>query len=407
MANGRRILIFIFLISFAIRLIAAIVYLNFDSQTPSMDRQPFLPFGEDSNNIRKVVGDRDGYNTVAQNILAYGKIGRVPGRGPSVPPPLYPIFLAICYSVFGYNIFAFFIPHIILASINSIFILRLGQQVFSNRVGIMASIFYAFNPHFIISSIQLYSETLYFFLILSLFLLCQKLLLKSTPKYAISIGIFMALAALCRSAFFAFIPFIFIWLIIVFYHERRKMLISASIIFCLFLLVYGTWIIGNYKAFPRILFFEISRSVWWETNWLPSDINKVTEYRNKYKDGYTAFINWVKENPKQYFRLCTRRLKTFLFKPYADGVSFRHKVVSSLIFFTIYPLGYLGIAKAFRERKRIATLTLLFISSTIILHVLTSIEGELRYRLPVELFITMFAAYGLSIALNFFSFQTN
>ncbi|MFH1478810.1 MAG: glycosyltransferase family 39 protein [Candidatus Omnitrophota bacterium] len=394
MVNKHKIFIYIFLISLIARLVTAIVYLNFDSQALSMDRQPFLSFtGKNSTNIWEVVGDRDGYNTLASNIITYGGIGDVSWRGPSIPPPLYPIFLAVCYFVFGFNALAFFIPHIILDSINAILVLFLSQRIFSSKIGIIASLFYALNPHFIVSSIQLYSETLYFFLVLLVFLFCQKLVSGTSSKYvAVNIGIFMALAALCRSVFLVFIPFIFFWLVKMFYQEKCRIIVLTATIFLSFSLVYGVWVIRDH----RVLFAEVSRAACWHTNWSLFDTNNFGTYNIKYKDQGDAFINWVKENPRQCIDISLKRLKILLFQPCVNVVSFRHKVVSRFIFFTIYPLGYLGIAKAIRKKNKIAILILLFISSTIILHALISIEGELRYRLPVELFISIFAAYGLN-----------
>ena len=412
MINNRRILISIFLISFTIRLIAAVVYLNFDKHSLTLNRKPFF-CGSYSTTER--IGRRDLYNTNARHIVLYGKMFHM-----KIHPPLYPIFLSIFYILFGYNIYSFLIPQITLAAANTILIFFLAQHLFDNKkISLMAGLFYAFNPHFILISIQLYSETLYLFLLLSVFLLFKKLLSKTTVnpvrdiknaacgskisnevKNSIFAGIFMGLTALCRSVFLIFIPFIFIWLIIVFYQEKRKMLILLFTIFLSFSAVYGIWIIRNYKVFHRIS-FSVDTSAAWKAN-RPSNINEVVKFRNKYKNEGTAFINWVKRNPRQYFNLCIKRLKSLLFEPCVKGVTFRHKAASSFIFFFIYPLGYLGIAKAVRERKKIAFLALLFITSTVIFHSLTIIDGELRYRLPVELFITIFAAYGLCVILDLF-----
>jgi len=387
------------MLSIILRVAVAIYYFNSNDNVLVIDNQMSLPLEKDANHLWKMIGNRDGYNTIARNIIVFGQIGQQPWKLPSIPPPLYPIFLAICYSIFGFNIFGFFLPHIVLDSINSLLVLFLGQRIFNNRIGIIASLFYALNPHFIISSVQLGTETLYLFLLLSLFLILQKLLLKPSKKYFIATGIIMALAALCRSVFLVFMPFIFIWLIIVFYSESRKALIFIPIIFLCFLLIYGVWVIRNYLVFHEIL-FSIDYSSAWNAN-RPGDSNEEFKYIHEYKSQKLAFFNLVKDNPRRYFNLCMARLKTFLFKPCVDGVSTRHKIVSSFIFFTIYPLGYLGLYQALREKNKMALLVLLFIIPTVILHVLTIVDGELRYRLPIELFILIFASSGLRAVLDF------
>lgn len=392
--NGNfKTLLLIFLLSFILRLAVAIYYYNFDEHAlASQDRKPFL-FG--SYTTSQIIEDIDRYNSTAKNILDYRRIVQSNTRIPSVPPPIYPIFLSFFYWLFGYNIFSFLIPQISIAAISSILVFLLTQYLFNNKkISVMASLFYACNPHFILIAIQPYSEPLYLFLLLSLFFSFKNMLLKTTLKNSVIAGLFMGLATLCRTVFLVFIPFIFIWLFSVFLNQKRKLVIAMLGVFLPLCLLSGLWAIRNYKVFNRVLFSINYRSFrtgikLWEYD--PSE-----SYLKRYKYLPLALINWVKDNPGIYLKFCKERFVTFLFEAYPQGVSNRNKIVSSLIFYTVFPLGYLGILREVRKKNKLAILILLYILSTTLLHILTIVDGELRHRLPIELFMGIFASFAIS-----------
>lgn len=167
------------------------------------------------------------------------------------------------------------------------------------------------------------------------------MLFEPSIKYAAIVGIFMALAALCRMVFLAFVPFIFLWFIIAFYRERRKMLFLLCTILISFSLIYSVWLIREYKAILTEIVYSLSNPAWRakEILQLRKDWIAYPNYKARAIHKVTTFVNWTKENPRQYFGRCKEHLKIFLFSLYAKGVSFRHKIVSSFIFYIIYPLG--------------------------------------------------------------------
>lgn len=402
MSNNFKKWLFIFSIAFSIRLIVAIFYLNFDSHALTLmneeGRRPFLPFGKLSSNIYEVVGDRDGYNSIARNIAFYGRIGQ--DKYYLAHPPLYPIFLAIFYRLFGCNVYSFLIPQVALDAINAILILFLAECLFNNkRLSIMASLLYVFNPHSILTSIQLYSETLYLFLLLVMFLSLKGILSKPTAKNSIVTGVVMGLTALCRSVFLVFIPFIFIWLTYVFIDQKKKLLIITLGAFLSFALICSIWIIRNYRIFNRPL-FSIDYSMVLAKN-MPVEAVRSGGYSKILgSGGVLHFINWVRNNPRQYFEFTKTRFKLFIFKAYPEGVSRRNKIVSSIIFYVVFPLGCLGIIAEVIRKQKLSFLILLYILSTAVLHILTGIDSELRYRYPIEVFMGIFACYGVSLIGN-------
>lgn len=180
--------------------------------------------------------------------------------------------------------------------------------------------------------------------------------------------------------------------------RRRKFLgIGLGVLLC-FALVYGVWVARNYKVFNKLLF-----SINFSSAWVANKPHKTTlsqRYVVRYKDESLAFIHRVKNNPSQYFKLCLERAKIFLFKPYYEGVSSRNKIISGILFYVLYPLGILGLGMKVVQRDKLALLIFLYLASTSALHILTVVDGELRHRLPIELFIGIFACFGLDLVIR-------
>lgn len=394
--SHKKILITVFFMSLVLRASAAFFYLNFDRHALTLDRRPFIGGAYTS---WQVMGDRDRYNTIADSIVNTGKIGD--SKDSIVHPPLYSFYLAIFYRLFGFNIYSFLLPQIILDSVNSLLVFILAFHLFgSNRIAQLAGLFYAFNPHFILLSIQLYSETLYFFLILCVFLYLDKLYSKPAAINIILSGLLMSLAALCRSIFLVFIPFIFIWLAAVYFKDKKRLLVSCLGVFLSFSLLTGLWLIRNYKVFNQIIFSRDYQLV------VAKDVSKPAyqfdRYVEKHEDEGAAFFDWVKDNPGKYYKLCLSRLRIFLFKPYPEQVTLRHRIVSAAIFYLVFPLGYFGLAVSLLKRNKLALLMAFFILSVSVTHILTGQEAELRYRLPIEILLGIFASFAAVNIVNKF-----
>jgi 4-amino-4-deoxy-L-arabinose transferase-like glycosyltransferase len=382
------------------RLGSAAYYLNFDKHALAIEG--IKPFFFGSYSTMQVIGNRDYYNSMAHRIAFEGKIGPSKLGKPAVPPPLYPIFLAIFYRLFGFNVYSFLIPQISIAAISSMLIFFLSDGLFDNKkMALIAGLFYALNPHFIIFAIKLNSETLYLFLLLSMFLYFKKLLLKPNLKNIVVAGVLLGLAALCRTVFLIFIPFIFAWLFHSFFDKKKELLITLFYLFLSFSLIYGPWVVRNHKIFKRILFSVDYYVVWEPVNSPPEYKEILSNLKAKGEFSGSAFIRWIGKNPGQYFKLCKERLVIFLFSGHTKNFSLRNRIISIPIFYTVFPLGYLGIIVAVIKKNRLATLIFLYILSTAILHILTNVDGEgLRYRLPIELLLGIFACYGIEIIVS-------
>ncbi|MDD5431648.1 MAG: glycosyltransferase family 39 protein [Candidatus Omnitrophica bacterium] len=390
---------FLVLLSFLIRGLFAVYYLNFDTHySKSYGTKPFL---SGKSKIDEVVINYDKYNSTAYNIVFSG--GMLDKTEHFLyHPPLYSFFLAFSYFFFGYNILSFIIPQILLASFNSALVFILTFRIFRNeKVSFIAALMYALNPYFVLNSVLLLSETLYSFLLLCVFIICSKIAFPPSQKNNFLSGIFLGLTALCRTVVLVFIPFVFIWLISVLRKRAKAIIISSSVIFLAFLLVYGSWLVRNYFTYGRF-----ASSIGYDSALEENSLQLYKQHVEgtlEYGKQRQIFFNWVANNKQLYLKNSAKRFVTFFFKPYSvDDITKRNKIIAFFVFLLIFPLGYLGLFRQIMINNRISWLIFFYCLSTAFLHVMTSISAleNMRYRLPIMLCLIPFAANELYLAIK-------
>ncbi len=113
-----------------------------------------------------IVSDGAGYHELAVHFIRTF-VYQIPNSNlDSIRPPVYPLFLAFSYFLFGIHISA---PIIIqqLICLASVFLLyRIGSLLFSKKIGFIAAVILCFEPDHIFYSFDLVSDTLYVFLFL-------------------------------------------------------------------------------------------------------------------------------------------------------------------------------------------------------------------------------------------------
>jgi len=390
---GRFALLTVFLASFSVRVFAIGSYLCADERALTMHRS-FLYEGSRLSHIHKFLGDRDRYNTVASNIYLFGEPGKTGGR-----PPLYPLFLALSYALFGYSVFGFFAGQLLLASLVAVLVYLFAKEAFGSKTAFLAALFYIFNPHFILLSIQLYSETLYFLILIIFFRLCHKI---DTTGFKTGNGILLGMtagaAALCRNTFLVFMPFLLVWLAGASFNRKRPVFTGTAAFLLAFILIYGPWVAYSQEDVIIPLAASFSESAW-KAETVSEETSMVVRPENL-GDEVSGFFDMVRGDTGSFLGRILKQFRYFALTPSAKGVSKRHEVISGLIFFIFYPLGIFGLAASCKKRDRIGYLALLFVTSSVIFHsfhYLTLFDGELRYRLPVEFILMIFAAFGIGV----------
>ncbi len=148
--------------------------------------------------------------------------------------PFYAYFLAVVYKIFGHN---YIIPRLIqhlVGSFSCVLVYFLARRLFNRKVAIAAGLIAAtYGMLFYFENELLLDSFLVFFdLLLILFLLKTK----SNPKLSswLLCGIILGFSAITRPNVLIFIPFVWVWIFLLFMKERRLRQVLA---FCVTFLI--------------------------------------------------------------------------------------------------------------------------------------------------------------------------
>jgi 4-amino-4-deoxy-L-arabinose transferase-like glycosyltransferase len=200
-----------------------------------------------------VINDALAYHQLAACILerasfCYNAV-RVPG---------YPAFIALVYGLVGLHPWAVLLANTAVSLATVAVSYKLGQLLFSKRIGLAAAELIATDPAHIFLPMDMYSDVLFSFLFLcSFYFLCRGLLDQRYRDFAVS-GVLMGMAALVRpiAQYYWLIPvaLAMIWPIA----PLARRLTWAALLGLSLLLVLSPWLARNY-----FLYDEVSLS------WLP------------------------------------------------------------------------------------------------------------------------------------------
>ena len=347
--------------------------------------------------------------------------------------PFYAYFLAIVYKIFGHN---YIIPRVIqhlIGSFSCILVYFVAKRLFNRTVAIVASLLAATYGMFIYFEDELVLDSflVFFDLLLILFLLKTK----DSPKLSrwFACGIILGFSAITRPNILFFIPFVWLWIFLVFTKQRK---LKEILTFCIMFLIGSALVIfpvalRNYlvaKDFVLIasqggINFLIGNNrnadgmsaVLYKEDWQYRDFEhmaeketgrslKPSEVSNFY---YKKGIKFFLDEPEKAFKLWVKKLYIFWnkFEVSNNQDTYFFRKYSSLIrilligFWFIGPLGLVGMILSWlggKERanlRKSILLPILFVFSymlTVVMFFVTS-----RFRLPVIQFLIIFSAFTL------------
>lgn len=127
-------------------------------------------------------------------------------------PPLYGLFLAGIYRIFGHNLALVRIAQAILGTITCYLLYVLGCKMGEKLVGLLAAGLFAIYPLFVFFSGVLMAETLLILLTTISFVCCVVFWQKSTVTMAMVFGGTVGLSALCKPVLLPWLPpVLFYW----------------------------------------------------------------------------------------------------------------------------------------------------------------------------------------------------
>lgn len=192
------------------------------------------------------------YNQLALNLLRIGQY-TLNNQMVAERPPLYPAFIAGIYAIAGVeNFIAVRVIQIILSAITVLFISQIANRLFGYLASWIAGGMMAVYPFFIAYSIELYSETLFTFLVASAMLLLFPYPDRSSPSINVSFagGLLIGLSALTRELGLMLLPAITLW----FWFSQRRLWAGWLVVAWLAAsLVVGSWTVRNYLTWNKLI----------------------------------------------------------------------------------------------------------------------------------------------------------
>ncbi|MEE9339870.1 MAG: glycosyltransferase family 39 protein [Methylococcaceae bacterium] len=195
------------------------------------------------------------YETPALQLLAQGTLAVVPMAPQTTTlstTPVYSLFIAGVYKVFGVqNHYALMVIQILLSTLSVFILFLIAYRLWGTRVALIAASFMAIAPLQILYSQLILSETLFTLLFITS-LLAFTYLITSPHKFtwAFILGIFITLATMTRPISYYLVFCIILGIIIFkqrFTQSWSQLIIISLLILLPFLLVTHAWKVRNEK----------------------------------------------------------------------------------------------------------------------------------------------------------------
>jgi hypothetical protein len=355
---------------------------------------------------------------------------------------LYTFYLAGIYFLFGPNpLVARIIQAIIVGILQPYLIYRIGSLVLNRVTGLVSAFLVAVYAYFIYYAGALMTEPFYITAILGVLyfsiVITQPVLRRTQERtepqrmavlmrLSVFLGLSLVAAVLLRQLFILFIPFLMIWIWWSSRHLRGWKPIPHLVIPLAVLVVcIAPFTLFNYVRFHRLVLVNTNSgfALYWAnhpsygTQFIPilpsEEYTKMLPPEAQYldeaaldQDLMRLGIQFILADPVRYLQLSISRIP-FYFQFLPDSQSGLASNLSRMLSFGImWPFMLYGMVRVYLDsRKRIWKLTLangltspafLLVLFAVIytgIHVMT--WTLVRYRLPVDMVMLMFAAYGL------------
>jgi hypothetical protein len=162
-------------------------------------------------------------------------------------PPVYTFFQATTYLILGNSWGAFAFTLSVVCGLVSIMVFLIGSQLFSFRVGFLASMWVIIYTYYFIqgSPPNIYETMLFtFFLLLSVWSLLH-MQVNLTVKDSIISGVLLGLAALCRPNVLFVVPLTLVWFPFTSSASLKKQVWLVTSLFLAFMMTLMPWALRN------------------------------------------------------------------------------------------------------------------------------------------------------------------
>ncbi len=326
-------------------------------------------------------------------------------------PPLFPLFLAFIYRLFGHSYLAAKIGLAVVGTLALFYVYVIARELFSEEEGWFSSLLCGVYPTFIFFTGYLTPETLTMFCLLAF---CASLLIAQSRidcwHWALA-GFWLGACILCRTIMVLFFIFVLAWMFILQIERKRPGMcfFIFSLSMCLTIL---PWVWRNWRMHKVFLLHSTDSGQALYINNNPysftvepsgtafvydsEEVGRLSELDATRLLSSRA-ISFIKNNPGLFALYVSRRFLNF-WRPLPYTVSGpgkaytrRHQIFSLLYTGPVFALAILGILMGISNWRKLSLLYFLigYYSGSYIL-----VRAIIRYRMPLEPFLIILAVHG-------------
>lgn len=198
---------------------------------------------------RFLQADSPKYYPLAIDLLQFGGLGSFDEVGDWSPnvdrTPVYPVFLAIVYAVFGPLSEAAMIIQVLISTLTVAIAYRLGRLWIGRRAGVIVALLMSIEIGSILYANQVMTETLFGFGLVGGMAVWSVMARQKQWRYGFLSGAALGLTTLIRPILFYFGPLVGLLSLLLYRGKRNRLLAALSVILA-FALVIAPWLVRNY-----------------------------------------------------------------------------------------------------------------------------------------------------------------
>lgn len=351
--------------------------------------------------------------------LAEGKglhrVDEMLGEKWSLRPPLYPLVLAGLYITFGKSSMPPILIQSIFGALTVLFTYLIGRHLFSEKVGIFASLLAALYPYNVFHDTSL-QENAPFALLTAVTIF---FLLKSSKSISLShsflAGVFLSLTVIVKVTLLTLIPFAILWFIIVLKNNIAKMIL---VMLLGFIVISSPWVIRNTIIHGKPLFVIHSGTTLWSgqnpytlIGYPQEHIDRMTAkawaaISDKEKEKYKKLSeierdNWFKQRALKFMKenplivLKGAFLKIYAVMGWNLSPNEGNWVKNLFYTITYMPILLLGFIGAFLSRDKYKELSIIYCLFFTFIATSAIFIGHTSHRTYLDIYLMIFSSYAV------------
>lgn len=222
----------------------------------------YKPWDPEIEKKHVVTYDAIGYHLMASNLAEHNRFkDKLAWELSAIRPPLYPVFTAGIYKVFGSRPWVILLFQIMLDAASCLILFLTFSRLFSPGIAFAATLFFALNPYQALSSIVICCEQLFMLILfLSVYFFTGAFISEPDKRKTLCFGlagVSLGAGALVKPII-QYLPFLLVFFLLILYRRRLTSALRYSAVLILafsFLLL--PWMIRNHREFG---FFSLSVS---------------------------------------------------------------------------------------------------------------------------------------------------